>query len=188
MAGTLNPLAAFATKPRRVFFQNQDQGEKIILLLRQHVITNLPWVIISFALALLPIMFLAFQEGFAFWQVLSDNFRWVLLALWYLISFGYVLVNFLTWYFSVMLVTNKRIMDIDLVGFLYRQVTETKLKEVQDVSHTQGGIAQIIFNYGNLYVQTAGTAQNIEILKVPRPGYVHDFITDLVEQYGNGNL
>ena len=70
-------------------------------------------------------------------------------------------------------------MDVDLIGFLYRNVSEAQLEEIQDVSHTQGGLWQILFDYGGVFVQTAGIKQNIEILKVPHPGKVHDVITDL---------
>ncbi len=84
------------------------------------------------------------------------------------------------WYFDVLIVTDKRVIDIALVPPFNWQVTQAQLEEVQDVRHTQGGIFGIIFNVGNIYIQTAGTSQNIAIYKVPKPNRVHELIIQLL--------
>ncbi|MBM4402151.1 MAG: PH domain-containing protein [Candidatus Cloacimonetes bacterium] len=181
-----NPLAAFAVAPK-IYFETQNPGEKIVLLLRRHFITNFGWIVITIILVILPLFWQQIRE---FLRLSTFNFQLadygfslhLLITIYYLLIFGLALINFLKWYFAIFLVTNKRVMDVDLVGFLYRNVSETQLEEIQDVSHTQGGLWQILFDYGGVYVQTAGIKQNIEILKVPHPGKVHDIITDLQEE------
>lgn len=175
-----NPLAAFAVSPAGVNFETQNPQEEVKLLLRCHWLTNRGWIIIGLFLFLAPFVFGQIIEQNSFWQKVSSNQQLFLFITYYLTSFFFVFTSFLKWYFAVFLVTNKRVVDVDLIGFLYRNVTEAQLEEIQDVSHTQGGILQIIFNYGNVFVQTAGITQKIEIFKVPRPGYVHDLITDLM--------
>lgn len=180
---TKNPLAAFAFAPK-VYFETQNPGEKIVLLLRRHFITNIKWIAAIAILAILPLFRSQISEflkvsGF---DIRISNFGlnvYLLYIIYYLFILGFALLNFLKWYFAVFLVTNRRVMDVDLIGFLYRNVSEAQLEEIQDVSHTQGGLWQILFDYGGVYVQTAGIKQNIEILKVPHPGKVHDIITDL---------
>ena len=38
------PLASFNYLPEHINFENKDPEEKIILFLRRHPITNLPWI------------------------------------------------------------------------------------------------------------------------------------------------
>ena len=178
---TKNPLAAFAFAPK-INFETQNPGEKIVLLLRRHFITNIKWILAVAILAILPLYWSKISELLKI-QSLKFEFldfpSFLLFTFYFLLIFGFALTSFLKWYFAVFLVTNKRVMDVDLIGFLYRNVSEAQLEEIQDVSHTQGGLWQILFDYGGVYVQTAGVKQNIEILKVPHPGKVHDVITDL---------
>lgn len=190
---TKNPLAAFAIAPR-VNFETQNPGEKVVLLLRRHFITNTNWIVITTVLAVLPLFWnqiielLRITTNYYELQIVNLKFPVILLpVVYYLLLFGFTMVSFLKWYFSVFLVTDKRVLDVDLIGFLYRNVSEAELEEIQDVSHTQGGLWQILFDYGSIFVQTAGTMQNIEMLKVPHPGRVHDVITDLqAEADGRG--
>ena len=80
--------------------------------------------------------------------------------------------------------TNQRLVDLDVTWPFRRFVTETRISQVQDVSFSQGGFISSIFNYGGVYIQTAGVEQNIELSKAPNPALIHDKITDLVQKYG----
>lgn len=177
-----NSLSAFTANPTQVYFETQDPGEKVELMLRRHFVTNSSWVSLSVILFGLPFLRVQMTE----WLGIPDlrillpwSVFWPIVAIYYLLIIGYFWLNFLRWYYTVFLVTNKRVLDVDLIGFLYRSVSEAQLEEIQEVSHAQGGLWQIIFDYGSVFVQTAGTWQNIEMRKIPHPGKVHDTITDL---------
>src|SRR4030042_2723995 len=49
-----NPLASFNYFPSKVDFINKDPEEKVVLVLRKHPITNLKWIIVSFAMIIFP--------------------------------------------------------------------------------------------------------------------------------------
>jgi len=166
-------------KPLAIHFQAQNPNEKVYYLLRRHFATNTPWIITLAAAFVIPLVFLPQAQSFEAWTNIPEPIQLALLIFWYLAISGFGLINSTKWYYHVLLMTDTRLLDIDLVGFLYRNVTEAQLRDVQDVTHTQGGIFQLLFNYGNVYVQTAGTEQNLELLRVSDPGKVHDIITDL---------
>lgn len=181
-------LSAFAISPNKVFFQTQSSDEKIILLLRRHPITNLPWLL-AFLLALLAPYFLYHYQALIlqffpldFFFTLPPKILLLLLLFYLLFASFYFFLNFVKWYYEVLLVTTQRILDLDLIGFLYLHTAEAELERVQDVSHAQGGLFGLLFNFGNVYVQTAGEAQNIEMLGVPQPGKVHEIISDLLRK------
>lgn len=78
-------------------------------------------------------------------------------------------MEFATWYFNVFLTTNERIVDIDYKDILYHNVAETKLSNVEEVHYTKGGFFQALFNYGDVFVQTAAEFRNFEATKAPTP-------------------
>lgn len=183
---TKNPLAALAVSPVKTFMQMQQKGESICLLIRKHIVTNLGWSLFFVILLIVP--FIVFSEfgreilnTEAFIQSLSAKTQVALVVLWYLISFLYALQNALLWFFNVLIVTNERVIDLDVTWPFHRHVTEAHISQVQDVSFKQGGFIASILNYGNIFVQTAGETQGIEITQAPNPALIHDIITDLVE-------
>ncbi|RLB76834.1 MAG: hypothetical protein DRH24_17245 [Deltaproteobacteria bacterium] len=175
-------MADQSPKPLPIQFIAQNPNEQVYYLFRRSFVTNLPWMVLMFMLLIISFVFLPYSEQFSFWTSLSEEMQFILLLLWILAVCGYGLMNLVRWYFEVFLVTDKRVLDIDMVGFLYRNVAEAQLKSIQDVSHTQGGVFQLLFNFGNVYIQTAGTVQNIEVKEVSNPGLVHDIVTDLASQ------
>lgn len=183
-----NSLSAFATLPNKVFFQTQADEEKIVLLLRQHPITNLPWILTFLLMLIAPYFLYHYQDLILQFFPLDFFFRLppkillCLLLFWWLTITFYFFLNFVKWYYEVLLLTNQRILDLDLIGFLYLHTAEAELERVQDVSHAQCGLFGLLFNFGSVYVQTAGEVQNIEILRVPQPGKVHEIISHLLRK------
>src|SRR3989344_8105714 len=113
-----NPFAMFAPNPSGVHFENQESGEKIILLLRAHIITLVPSALLILLLIFLPLLAPSFL-GIIRLQALSvfDPRQLILITIfWYLFVFGFSFYKFIFWYFNVYLVTNERVIDIDFRG------------------------------------------------------------------------
>jgi len=102
-----------------------------------------------------------------------------LLLLWYLMTFAFGLERFLNWYFNVYIVTDRRIVDIDFNGLLYKNISECSHDRVQDVTYKTGGLLQTLFDFGDVYIQTAAEQREFEFRSIPQPGHVHDIVTDL---------
>lgn len=176
-----NPLSAFLLRPAGVRYGAQEEKEEIILLLRRHPVTNLPWMAPLIVFLLIPPLFIPL---FSFLKMIPPNFpasfKLIGTFFWYLGCFGFFLVNFLLWYFNVNLVTNKRIIDLDFISLLYKEITATRISQVEDVTYKMGGLISTIFNYGDVLVATAGPQVNIEFLGVPKPGEAARIIIDLL--------
>ena len=177
---TLSPFTALAEYPAKLKFLYQEKDETVILLVRQHFITNLPWIFVAvLLLALPPLIIVIFPLLLPFIDISATSYLAIILFS-YLLCFGFILVNFSLWYFNVALVTSKRIVDIDITGILFRHVAETKLDLVQDVSFAQYGVIRSFFNYGDVMVQTAGTEVNFEFHKAPNPARIVKMVTELI--------
>ncbi|MBI2620946.1 PH domain-containing protein [candidate division WWE3 bacterium] len=172
---------AFWRYPKSTHFDGEDSGEEILLVLRRHLITNLGWIVVSIALVILPTVSkpLLLSLGIGHASTFSPSFTFILTSFWYLFAFGFIFENFLLWFFNVYIVTNKRIVDMDFGGILFRNISDAPLRNIEDVTHTISGAAQVIFNYGNVAIQTAGEQRELEFELVPRPARVQDIISDL---------
>lgn len=173
-----NPLAAFSYMPDKVNFETAEEREKVILFLRPHIVTNIPWLIIATVLFLAP----SVLSTFPLLSFLPDKFQVVAVLGWYLVATAFVLENFLTWFFNIYILTDERIIDIDFHNLIYREVSETKIDKIQDVTYKLGGVARAIFHYGDVYIQTAGTIPNFEFMGVPNPNEVVRIIQELRTQ------
>lgn len=174
--------------PSNVSFCGADKGEEVILLLRRHVITNVPWILSGICMFFLP-TFVSFMIKFGqitLFDFLPLNYRLVLLAFWYLLSLTVFFENYLIWFFNVYLVTNKRLVDVDFLGVLNINVTDAPMKNVQDVTYKVSGVAQTLFHFGDVKVQTAGERREVEFELVPSPEFVQDVISDLASGVRGG--
>ena len=185
----VKPLTTFCLNPEGVRFETQEAEEEVILFLRQHIIVNVPWLILAIILLLAPTFIFPFAFGiFKLQFVVPAGYIIVGTLFWYLMTFGFVLANFIGWFFNIYIVTNERVVDIDFLYLLYKQFSEAELTKIQDISYTTGGIVATVFNYGNVSIETAGEAPNLEFEKVPHPEQIVQTIRTLVEGTEGGTV
>ena len=180
---TRNPLRSYAELPRGVSYQDQEVGERVAILLRRHPATNFRWAIVALSAAVFPIIFSLlplYDIGLGGLAQIPIHIQQLLNLFWYTLIVGYVLQNMLIWYYNVYLITNQRIVDIDFHGLMHYASDEAALHQIQDVSHNQKGLWQVLFRYGTVHIQTVGTRQNLDFERVPRPSRVADIVTDLL--------
>lgn len=176
---TSHMYSTFVENPEDVSFHHQENDEKIILFLRRHFITNVPWILLTLILVLLPIFFPLVSNYLPFPSI-PGNYTFVLLSIYYLFIFSFVFYKFLNWYYNLWIATNKRLIDIDFADLVFHDVAETRYNLIQDVNYAQTGAIRSFFNYGDVFAQTAGGKENLEALGVPRPLAAIKIITELM--------
>lgn len=183
-------FSAYKEHPGNLTFQTQEDDEEILLFLRRHLVTNLPWILTSLILMLIPLLFLIINMLLPFINLfpgffLSTNY-WVLITLsYYLVVFAFIFAKFIDWFYNISIVTNKRLVDIDYSNLISHDLAITKVELVEDVRYTQMGFVQSLFNYGDVFVQTAGKHENFDFLKVPKPALVTTIIEGLIGRRKN---
>jgi membrane protein YdbS with pleckstrin-like domain len=178
----MHTLSSFCKNPLDVHFQTQKPHETIILFLRSHFITNLSWIIFAVVLICLPLIITLFLPLFKI-DFLStpaaSRFTIVFTLFYYLLIFSYIFVSFLHWFYNVFIVTSERVVDIDYSDIVVHNIAVASLSHVQDVNYTQSGFIPTFFNYGDLFVQTAGEEMNFEAFSIPKPREATHIIGDL---------
>src|SRR4051812_23064610 len=124
---------AFFDHPQNIHFAEQEDNETIELFLRRHFITNVPWILVSLILTILP--FLVIFADVMLNLGLTTNFppriSTGLIIIWYMLITAYVIENFLFWYFNIYIVTNVNVVDINYNSLLSRSVIEIELKDIE---------------------------------------------------------
>jgi len=160
-----------------IHFETQGKNEKVILVLRAHPFTQLFWVFNTLVLVILLIVSNFLLPSFLnIRQLIFINVFGLIFAL------SYVWFNFLSWFFNVGIITTERVIDIDFSSVIYKEVTAAKLDRIEDITSKAGGYFESFFDYGDVFVQTAGTEANIEFLNVPKPSQVVETINGLLEK------
>lgn len=179
---TKNPFASYAVAPTGVTFESQEAGEKIILLLRQHIVVLVPPIFIIVFLLLVPVIASPILSvlGIDFSSFLTEVQVLLLTVFWYLLVFTFALYRFIFWYFNIYILTNERIIDFDFRGILHKQSSFAKLTQIEDVSPKMIGFFSTFFNYGDIYIQTAGEQREFDFHKVPRPDAIANRILEEV--------
>ncbi len=169
---------AYTVFPGVKFIQKQ-QDEEVVLMLRAHPITNFKWIVTVILALLLPEILIAFGA------LAEIPFRVVFVGrlVWYLMMLGFSFEKFLSWYYSVFIVTNERVIDIDFVNLLYRVVSYANLDHIEEPAMVAGGFIRSIFKYGDVSVATAAEKSTIEAMGVPHPDKVIRIVSELAEDY-----
>lgn len=182
-----SPMSAFCAfpEPAAVQFEGEIENEDIVLFMRAHVVTNVPWIITSILMLLVPLVVLPILAGFNILPSVSIGVGVVVFLFWYSVVFTFSFIKFLFWYFNVYIVTNERLVDVDWHSILYRNVSTTQIKNIEDVKGEQSGVFAGLFDFGNVYIQTAGTENNFEFIYVPHPQLVVKKIQELMQREEN---
>ena len=153
--------------------------EKMILKVRRHKLVLIfeTLFLVSFII-LPPLMFFIVEQNISikgndmalFFSVYSA----ILLIAW--IAFFIIWTNY---YLDILIVTNKRVIDIEQKGFFHREVSTLRLDNIQDISVNISGFLATLLDLGTIKIQSAGESPEFIIRDIPRPNRVKATIYEL---------
>lgn len=159
--------------------------ESRAIVYRRHPVTLVPFFfLILFVFILPPGAYLALS---AFWpEALASQPYLVLFVLaasiFFLFGLMFLFQYFLDYWLDVFIVTDKRILDINQKGLFNRTVSELRLYRTQDVTTEVKGVVHSIFDYGDVFIQTAGEKERFIFEDVPHPNNIAKLILELAEE------
>ncbi|MBN1162809.1 hypothetical protein JXA34_03665 [Patescibacteria group bacterium] len=175
-------FASFIENPSKTHYDGEDKGERILYVMRSAFLTNYKWLTLTIIMILAPFLMDIFLATLKFdgRMLLKPGFIVMFTLFWYTGTFGYFLTKFLLWYFNVYIITTKKIVDMDFRGLFYKNISEATLDNIEDVTSTVKGTFGVVFNIGNVFIQTAAETREFEFEGVHDPAKVRDIISDLV--------
>jgi hypothetical protein len=181
--GLRQAFSSYVAHPVNVRFETQRENEQVVLLLRQHWITNVTWILLAIILIITPFFLFPILIHFSLIPIaVPPVYIQFSVLVWYLIIFSFILVNFLMWYINIWIVTSERLIDIDFVNLLNKKFSETLISKIEDVTGTTAGILGAFIDFGDIFAQTAAAKTEFEAYKIPHPQRVVKLINDLMSR------
>jgi hypothetical protein len=160
-----------------------ETDEKVIKTVRKH------WFVIT--IELLVIIFMGLMPVFVFIGLLIATPSEAVmgffetqtpiiifgLASWLLLSAMATATAWTHYYLDLWVITDRRIIVIDQIGFFNRKVSNFRLERLQDIKVSINGIIATLLNYGTVRAQTASAAEsNFESRFLPDPRELQSLI------------
>lgn len=163
---------------------DQERGETLQLFVRRHwiAVAGIFGYVLVFSVApLLLYLIIRLTDSnvlhHEFWGPVSA----VLFSVYLMVVFLVSVTQFTDHYLDNWIVTTERIINIEQQGLFSRVVSTLHLNQIQDVTSETKGFFATILNYGNVYIQTAGTRERFNFKAVHDPEEIKQAIIHLVE-------
>jgi len=170
--------------PKDVKFDRKEKDEEVIMVTRKHWTAFFVHIVIAFFIPLIPILLLLISKN----SYGKDTTYIGLFVASLVVSINIVITAVVQWYYSVAIITDKRILSLKVVSVFHHSYTEILWRKIQDVGHDTIGPFSYLFDVGNLYIDTAGEGIDLTLTFIPKPRDVQDVINNLVDLAHNGEL
>jgi ABC-type multidrug transport system fused ATPase/permease subunit len=168
----------------KALFPGQQENEQICLVIREHWISLFLKLVIWFLFAAvylvidyLDVVYLPSNIDSAFLPLVEV----VKIAFLMFLALGLFII-FTLYYLNVYIITSERIVNIQQLGLLRHTISELHLEQIQDVTAEIHGLPENVFDYGDVFIQTAGETERFVFQNIPGPTKVTKLILDLYEQ------
>ncbi len=154
-----------------------DKNEKVILEARKHWFILFTETFFLVFLLLFPVFIIVgikilnIQQ---FIQFVGDGtfLSIIIIAIWLLFIWIIFFVIWTNYYLDILILTNKRIIDIEQKGLFSREVSTFRLDKIQDITTEVHGILATLLDFGDVHIQTAGESRDFIAKGVPRPAII----------------
>lgn len=170
------------------------ENEEVRLVVRKHwfvLVMKLLSLVLMFFLPLILFVALRFfinaagGEWHSLLAALGGPLTVFLLLLWMFFIWIWGFAIWTDFYLDVWVITNKRIFDIEQIGFFQREVSILRMDRVQDITTNVRGIFPTFFNFGEIHVQTAGSDREFIMRGAPAPTTLKQLVSSLQDQRQN---
>ncbi|MSR87605.1 MAG: PH domain-containing protein [Candidatus Zambryskibacteria bacterium] len=166
-------------------FQEQEEGERVILVLRQHYFVIVLPLTLFAIVALFPTIIWFVFHNTPQYTPLEEVF-WFVSSVWYLLLWLIAFYHLTMYTLNIVIITNHRIIEFEQLKLFNRKVAELHVHKVQDVSTHTHGLIETILSYGDIVVQTAASKREFIFKRIPNPEDVKDTIMQLVNSKISG--
>jgi hypothetical protein len=164
----------------RSIFPGQHDDETIAFVFRQHPVVMRKALIYGLLAILIAVLPLDFPGIYAVSWLPSLLVKIVLAVCVLVMAFWFH--AWVKWYYSICIVTNKRIVEIRQMGLFKRRVQALFHEHIQALNYSISGLSAVIFHYGDIRVLT--NVGNFELKYVPHPERLHAQILEVMRAGG----
>ena len=161
-------------------FPGQQAGEVVGLVFRQHPLVMRKELFIGLGLILFAVLPLDFPQVYES-QALS-SFCLKLALFTPLVVLVYWFWRWVGWYYSVYIVTDRRILEIHQTGLFNREVSEWQHDKIINLNYHIPGFQAVLFAYGTITVRTQ--VGDLIMHSIHKPTKIYAELSEIVRNAG----
>lgn len=156
------------------YFADQFDDEEVLFVFRKHPVVMRKRLIFGM---------LGILAGslVVFWQPTYTAF---LLGILGGAVFGALLMlpSWITWYFSVFIVTDQRLIQVTQKGFFHKSVIDMGLNQIQMVNYQVSGLQETLLGFGTIMMQTF--VGDLVIHEIGHPDKIQKKLLEILREQG----
>ncbi len=156
------------------YFQDQFDDEAVLYVFRKHPVVMRKGLVFGLLGPVVGVLPAAIKPALGFGYFFGG------LGAGFLLGMIIMLPSWISWYFSVFIITNQRFIQIIQKGFFHRSVADIKLQQIQSISYELSGLQQTLLGYGPIKFQTY--IGDFIIHDVHHPGKIQKKIQTILRQ------
>lgn len=162
-------------KPHK-YFEDQFDDEEVLFVFRKHPIVMRKGLIFGMLGPLIGILPAAIKPDLGFGFFFGGLAAGCILGL--LVFFP----SWLSWYFSVLIITDQRFIQITQKGLFHRAVSDLPLEQIQSVNYAVTGLEATLLGFGTITMQTY--VGDLNIRDVHHPGRIQKKLVSIMRDEG----
>ena len=160
--------------PAAKYFEDQLDDEEVLFVFRKHPIVMRKGLIISMVAIMLGTVPSLIKPEYSY---LFGG-----LAIGFLLAIILYIPSWITWFYSVFIVTDQRLIQITQKGFWNRSVVDIGLPQIQMVNYEISGFQETLLGFGTIMMQTF--VGDLVIHEVHKPAKIQQKILGILREKG----
>ncbi len=156
------------------YFDDQLDGEELLMVFNKHPIVMRKGLVIAMMTLLLGTIPSLIKPTYAF------LFGGLLIGA--VLSFLVFLPAWISWRYSVFIITDQRLIQITQKGFWSRSVVDIGLGQIQMVNYQVAGLQETMLGYGTIMMQTF--VGDLVIHEIHHPAKIQKELLDILRSKG----
>lgn len=161
-------------KKKKKAFDGQHEGEDVLMLFRKH-----PVVMRKGLLAVLFCLMIGMLPS-AIWPKELINLIYAPIGL--LVGMIFFFRSWIGWYFSVIIISDQRLIEVKQKGLWNRTVVDIGLDKIQSINYQIAGFQETVFGFGTILVQTF--IGDLVLDKIHHPQKMQEEIASTIKELG----
>lgn len=162
-------------KPEK-YFDDQFDDEEVLYVFHKHPIVMRKGLILGMLGPVIGILPAAIRPELGFGAFFGG------LAAGCFLGFLLFFPSWISWHFSVFIVTDQRFIQITQKGLFHRSVADLGLQQIQSVNYEVAGLEETLLGFGTIKMQTY--VGDLTIHKVHRPAKIQKRLLSILRKEG----
>lgn len=163
-------------------FDDQFDDEEVLFVFRKHPIVMRKGLLLACAALLAGPLYTLFLTYAKPNDMPSMTFFWMSLLASLVLAAVVFLPSWMSWYFSVFIVTDRRLIQITQKGLFHRSVIDMSLAQIRMVNYQIAGLQQTLLGFGTIMMQTS--VGDLVVHEIPHPAKIQKKLLEILRGAG----